>query len=154
MALQHVAAGIGIVLRHRVVDIVERQVELAELGRIDQDLILFDEPAHAVHIDHARHALEQRAQDPVLERALIRQLRLDDLGIGRRRIRPFHIILIDLAQPGAHGSHHWLEPLWQSLLRRHDPFEHQLAGEVDIDVVVEHDRDLGEGEFGKGSDLR
>jgi hypothetical protein len=133
---------------------VEGQVELAELGRIDEDLILLHEPAHAVHINHARHALEQRAQDPVLERALIRQLRLDDLGIGRRRIGPFYIILIDLAQPGTHGGHHRIEPLRQALLCRHDPFEDQLAGEVDIDVVVEHDRDLREGEFGEGSDLR
>ncbi len=112
MALQHVAAGIGVVLRDRVVDIVERQVELAELGRVDQDLILFDEPAHAVHIDHARHALQQRAQNPVLHRALIRQLRLDNLGVGHHRIRPFHIIVIHLAQPRCDRSHHWFEPLW------------------------------------------
>ena len=144
---QHVAPGVGIVLCHRLIDIVKRQVELAELGRIDQDLILLHKPAHAVHIDHARHALEQRAQDPVLHRALIRQLLLDNRGIGRRRMWPFHIIVIDLAQPRSDGAHDRLQPHGQSLLRRHDPFEHQLASKVRIHVVVEHDRDLGQGEF-------
>ena len=67
---------------------------------------------------------------------------------------PFHVILLDLAQPRRGGGQHWIEPLWEALLGRHDPLEHQLAGEVDIDVVVEYDRDLRQGEFGEGSDLR
>ena len=44
MAFQHIAAGIGIVLRHRLVDVVERHVELAEVGRIDQNLNCFTNP--------------------------------------------------------------------------------------------------------------
>ncbi len=45
MPFQHIAAGVGVVVRHRLVDFVERQVVLAELRGVHQDLILLDEPA-------------------------------------------------------------------------------------------------------------
>ncbi len=96
MALQHVAADVGVVVHHRIVDLVERQVELAQLGRIDQNLILLHKSAHPVHIDDARHALDQRTKDPVLEGTLISQLFLNNVGIGRRRMRPFEVIVIHL----------------------------------------------------------
>ena len=83
MPLQDIAPGIGVILHHSFVDLVEREVELAKLGWIDHDLILFDEPAHPVYIDHTRDTLQLGAQHPFLQCALIGQLRLVDHRIGR-----------------------------------------------------------------------
>ncbi len=142
VALQDVAARIGIILRHRIVDLMQRQIVFPESCRIDDHLILLHKPAQGVDIDHARHALEQGAQHPILEGPLIRQLLFDELRIGCRRVRPLQIILVDLAQAGADRRHHRFQPLRQSFLCRDHPLQHQLAGEVDIHVVVEDNGEL------------
>ena len=88
ISLEHIPAGIGVILRDSLVDFVQREVEFSQFGRIDKDLILLDEPAHPVHIDDSRHAFEQRPQHPVLDGPLVRQFPFEDLRIGYCGIRP------------------------------------------------------------------
>ena len=154
MTFEHIAARIRIVLRDGVVDLVQRQVVLSQLGWIDQHLILLHESAQRVHVNDARDSLEQRTQHPILERPLFRQLRCYDGRIGILRARPFHVVLIDFTESCAHRCQHRLHPFRQSFFRRDHSLEHQLAGEVNIDVVLKHDRHLRECEFRERADLR
>ncbi len=121
---------------------MQRQVVLPQLCGIHQHLVLLDESAQPIHVDHAGDALEQRPQDPVLKRPLLHQFGLHDRCIGILRVRSFQVVLIDFAEPGTDRGHHGINPPGQPLFRRHHALEHELAREVDIDVVLEHDSDL------------
>ncbi len=154
MFFQDVAAGIGVVARDRVEDFAEGQVVLAQHRRFDQHLILFDEAAHGVHIDHFRRAFQQRPDDPVLNRALI-----DQILVGHGIIRDGtpgvgQVVLEHLAQSRAVRHKHRFGAGGEQLLHFDQPFENQLAGQVDVHRVVEHDGDQRQADFGQGPHFR
>ncbi len=68
VALQDVAAGVRIVLGHRLVHIVKRQVVFAQQTGVHDDLILLDVASQRVHVDDIGQPLEHRTNDPVHER--------------------------------------------------------------------------------------
>src|SRR5512146_81935 len=55
---QDIAAGVGIVAGNGVEHLAEGEVVFPQHRGFDQNLVLFDEPAHGIDVDHFRRALQ------------------------------------------------------------------------------------------------
>ena len=118
VTFQHVTTGIRVILCDGIVNLMERQVVLSELGRIDKDLILLDESSQRIHFDDSGNTFEQWPQDPILQSALFGQSAFDGCEILVLGLRPFEIILKDFTQSRCHGSHDRVNALRQPFLCR------------------------------------
>ena len=67
--------------------------------------------------------------------------------------RPSQKVLVHFAKPGRHRGHDRFDPLGQAFPRLDEPLQHELTGEIDVHMVLEHDRDLGEPKFRQRSYL-
>ena len=95
--LQDIPAGIGIVLRDRIEDIVHCQAVFPKQARFDHDLVLLYEPTQRIHIDDIGQTLEERSNHPVLERPSLHQVGVGHDEIRVIVVRPLQVKLIDLA---------------------------------------------------------
>ena len=150
VALQDVASDVDVVPTEHVADVSQGQVISEELFRVYCDLVLLDVSAEGVDVVNAWYGLEQGGQDPVLNGP--------DLG---QVFRPAHPgrqvpeegVLIDLAHGRRNGPHGDLRARGDALPSLDQPLEDELAGKIDIDAVLENDRDHGQARFRDRPDL-
>ncbi len=148
--LQDVAADVEVVPAEGLADFGQGQVVGVEPVRIDDDVILLDRPAEGVDLADAGDRLEQRREDPVLGGP--------DFGQPGHLVRPGRPlpgqgVLVDLAHRGRDRSHGDLGPLGDAFAGLDQPLEDELAGEIDVDPVLEDDGDDGEPGLGDRADL-
>ena len=100
---EDVAADVGVRLRDRVLDLLERDAVMTQLPGVDQHLVLLDGAAEAGHVDHAGHGLELAFEHPVLDR----------LELVERVPRAFQHVADDLAggAPGRQRGSHTLREI-------------------------------------------
>jgi hypothetical protein len=142
-AHEHAAAGIAVGPLQRVRDLPDGEAVLHEPIGVDEHLVLLHLPAEAVHLVHARHGLEQRRHDPVLERSQLHR----GVALALQRV------LEDLAEAGADRAelrrHAWRE----RLPRRREALEHHLARPPGVGAILEHHHHLGEAGLRERPDL-
>ena len=148
--LEDVPADVEVVPAERLADLPEGEVVGEELLRVHRHMVLLDVAAEGVDLADAGHGLEQRGQDPVLNGP--------DLGQVFLRVHaggpvPREGVLIDLAHGRGHRSHGDLRARGDALPGLDQPLEDELAGEIDIDAVLEDDRDDRQPRLGHGADL-
>ena len=92
-AIEHAAAGIGVIVADRIGDIAECDIKAHQLLRIELELILRRQPAEVRNIGNARHLLQGRDHRPLLDLRQFAQVFrvglqnvIEDLP-GRRRQR-------------------------------------------------------------------
>ena len=150
---QNVAAGVGVVLGDGFEHVVQGQVVLAQEARVHHDLILLDEAADRVHVDDVGEALEQRADDPVFERAPFHQFGVRHDEVRILVVRPFQIELVDFAERGRIRHELRDGARRQALLHFEDPLQHDLAGQVNIHVVSKDQRDHRQADLRQRTDV-
>ncbi len=140
---ENAPARVRVPLLDRLDDLADRQVVLEELLRRDEDLVLLHLAAEAVDLVHAGDRLEERGDDPVLDRP----------EVHRAPAVPFEGVLVDLAEPGRERPELRLDARRKLLASRTEPLEDDLARPVGVDAVLEDDDDLGEAGLRQGPDL-
>ncbi len=136
---QHAAARVGVVGGQRLEHLLHRHVVVAQPLGIDQHLVLLLVAALRVDLRHARNGAQQRPHHPVLGDAAAGQL------VGRQFpaavVRTIERVLVDLAQPRGHRPQHRRHAHRHARLHFDDALHHQLAREVHVGLVAEHQRD-------------
>jgi hypothetical protein len=84
VAVDDVAADVRVVPGDSFGDRSDRQVVLQQLVGIELDLVLLDVAAEGIHLRDAGHALEQRADRPVLRRSHVSDASLARLAAAAR----------------------------------------------------------------------
>ena len=97
--------------------------------------------ADGVHLGHARHLQELRADHPVLQAAqrggvVGLAIGLAGGGVG------FDGVQKDLTQARSYGPHRGFHITWQAAARLLQTLVDEIAGEVEIGAFLEHHRDL------------
>ena len=136
---QDAATGIGIVASHCQIHIGNGQTEMAQAVRIDQHLILLGEATLRVDLGNARNRAQQRTHDPVLSDASLHQLFFAEHLVAI--VRPIQCVLVNLAETRRYRPEHWRDPLRQSRADFEQSLHHQLAGKIDVGLVIEDQRD-------------
>jgi hypothetical protein len=139
--LEHVAADVEIVPSQRLPDVAQGEVVSEELLRVHRDVVLLDVTAEGIDLVDARDGLEEWRQDPVLDGPDLGQV-FRFVHPGRRR--PDERVLVDLAHGRGDGSHRDLRAFGDALPGLDQPLQDELAGEIDVDAVLEddgHDRE-------------
>ena len=140
------AAGVGVVALQGLDDVVEGQAVCLQLFGIDLHLVLLLTATEAVDVDDPRHRAELGLDDPVEEAA---KLHRRDAG-GHGAVR-FHRELVNLAKARADGRQLGLHARRQLLAGDQQTLQDQLARPVDVDVLLEGDRHLGQAELRDGA---
>ena len=130
---QHRAAGLLVRLLHGVDHLAVRDVVGAQPIGIEHDLVLAHHAADARHLRHVGHRLQLVLEEPVLQRAQLRQVHLAR-AIDQR-------IFVDPAHAGRVGTERRLGLRGQARLHLVQVFEHARARPVRIGAVVEQDVD-------------
>ncbi len=113
---------------------------LHEAVGVHHDLILFFEPSPAVHFGHPGYGLQLRLDDPVLYGAELGRI----LGFADDDI------LKNLAETGRYRPElRGRDAIGQ--FNTGQPFGDLLSAQIDVDLVVEHQRQLREAELGQGT---
>ena len=128
------AAGVGVALLDGLDDVADGQAVLEQLLGRDQHLVLLDLAAEAVDLVDAGDGLEQRRDDPVLDRAQLHRA----LALALERV------LEDLAEAGADRPELGLDARRQLLARHGQALEDDLPRPVGVDAVLEDDDHLRE----------
>src|SRR5712692_9485304 len=149
MFLQHVARSIRVVVRHSGKHLAQREIVFAQQFGLDEHLVLFDIPAERVDVDHSRDALEQRTDDPVQHSSLFDQFAFHRSGVQTGMRRAFQKVLIHLSQSGAVRHHHRFRPGREMLPHFDQSLEYELAGKVDVHLIIEHYRNQRQSYFGE-----
>jgi hypothetical protein len=125
-------------------DLLQRQAVGDETRGIHDDLVLLREPAPDVHLRDAGDGAQARCDIPVE----------DGPPLHGRETFALDGEHVDLAEPGGDGPHLGITEAWRDRLASlREPLVHELAGEVDVHVVLEHDRDGRETVAGDRPDL-
>ncbi len=127
-------ARVRVPLLDRLDDLADRQVVLEELLRRDEDLVLLHLAAEAVDLVHAGDRLQERRDDPVLDRPEVH---------GAPAVR-LEGVLVDLPEAGRDRPELRLDARRKLLAGHAEPLEDDLARPVGVDAVLEDDDDLGE----------
>ena len=154
MFLQNIAAGVGIVPRHRIEDFPERQIVLSQEPRFDQHLVLLDVPAHRIDVDDLRCAFQNGPNHPILDRPLRDQVLMFHFRIDCGSLRRVQVILKHLAQTGTVRHQHGFGTGRELFFHFKQTLQHQLPGQVDVHGVVEHDRNERQPDFCEGTHFR
>ena len=156
-----------VVLLDGVDHLGERQAVGDELHRIGLDVVLLDVPADRLYTRDILHALELRADNPVLNFTEIgRQFQIASerasfgcqvhaltlpAGLARRkggsravRLHILNGVHVDLAQPRGNRSHDRFDSRRERFLGFAEAFADLLSGKVDVDIVLEDGGDLRE----------
>ena len=166
VALEIAGAAVDVVALQRLGDVGKGQAEADELRRVGLDVVLLLEAADHVDAGDARHGLELRADDPVLDGSQVGSaldLRLEALplrrqvgaiGLPARLPIPSGGALagrpvvdrphVDLAQARRDRAHAHLGAGRQARLGFGEALADLLAREVDVELLVEDRRDLRE----------
>lgn len=129
----------------------KRDTELAQLVRVDLDVILAEVAAEGVDLVDAGDGFQEWADRPILEGPELRQA-LDVVflpGGGSALER----VLVDFSHGRGHRPHGDLHAFRDPFLRFDQSLQDQLAGEVDVDPVLEDGGDNGQPEFGDRTDF-
>ena len=134
------AAGIAVVGGDGLGHVLDPQPELLQAQGIDHDLELADEPSEIGHVDDPV-GLQELGDDDVLLQ--LGQALQGHVGRG----------FDDVTEDLAHGHGHRAEDGLGALGKLGFPelLQDQLAGQVEVDAVVEDQADLGEAEDGPGA---
>ena len=130
-------AAVGIVALHGPGQVGHGQTVLTHFEGIDHDVDLLDLPTPNVDVGQAGHGLQRRPHHPVHQGTSLSQ---GELGIVEAKIQ-------DFAQAAADGRQFHLGALRHLLDGRLQALVDQLAGEVDVGVVLKDQRDLGKPEL-------
>jgi len=149
---QHAAAGVGVVAAHGLVHVGHGELEVAQLVRVHQHLVLLDEATLGVDFGDAGNGAQQGPHHPVLGDAALGQLlrRQGPLTV----VGPLQGVLVDFAEAGGDGAEHRGDALGQARTHFQQAFHDQLAGEVDVGAIGEHQGDEGEARLVQGTHLR
>jgi len=150
VTLQDVAAGVEVVPAQRLGDAVERQVVGGQKVGIHDDVKLSDIAPEGVDFVDPGDRLEERREGPVLNRPDLRQVFRLIHALGPA---PRERVLIDFPHGRGNRAHGDLGSLGDALPGFDEPLEDELAGEVDIDAVLEDDGDDGEAGLGNRTNL-
>ena len=137
-------ARVRVILRERLQHLLKRDAIAGELIGAHEHLILLDQASEAVDVRNPGNTAQDRTHDPVLQRAQVHRV---PSGALER-------VLIDLTQSGRDRSQFDVHAGRQLLARLLKPLEYQLPREVDVDVVLEHDRDDRKPKLRERADLR
>ena len=128
-------AGVARPPLHGLEDVLEGDPVGQELGGVHHHLVLLGQPAPGVHLGDPGHRPQPWGDQPVEDGAALH--RGDALALDRE--------LEDVAEAGRHRPHLGVaEPGRDGLPRLRQPLVHELAGEVDVDAVLEDDGDRRE----------
>jgi hypothetical protein len=136
--LQSASTDVHVVLAKRALHVLKGEPVFSEQRGIDLHVVLLLESAPSVHFRHARHCPELRLDDPVLQCAQLREVRLVGHAL---RSRPREQVVVNLSQARRHGPKLRLSER-RGKLDVLEALPDQLAGEVDVDLVLEGQRDL------------
>ena len=136
---QHAATGVGVVATDRLIDIGHRQAKVAQLVRIDQNLILPGETALRIDLGHARNRAQQRTHHPVLGDPALHQLLFAQRFVTV--VGTLQRVLIDLAQAGGNRTEYRRNAFRQARADFEQALHDQLAGEIDVGLVIEDQGD-------------
>ena len=142
--VENPAPGIRIIASDRLVDLRNGQFVLPQLDGINDHVILLHIAAHRVDIDHTGQPFQQRANNPILQRAFFGQpfSLQSEIPIGGLHAGAGEVVLVHLAQAGGNRRHLRVHAIRKSFLRGNHSLQHELPREIDIYVVVEDDCDL------------
>ena len=140
--LDRAAADIHVAGADRVAHLRQRDAEVAQALRIDDDVVLLDEAADARDLGDALRLGEREAHVPVLERAQ-----------SPRAFAPWPItrILVDPADAGGVRPERRRDAGRQPRAARVEIFEHARARPVDVGAVLEDDVDERHAEEGEAA---
>ncbi len=111
VALDVAGAHVLVVGRHRVDDVLQREAERHQLGRVGRNVDLPLEAAHRVDFGHPWRVAHLRPDDPILQGAQVGGGPRSAVVLGRpgRRVDGVHE---DLAQTCRDRPHFGLQPFW------------------------------------------
>ncbi len=133
--LDHRSAGFAIRVADRRDHLSERQVVGLEPRRVDDDLVLAHHAADRRNLGDVRDRLQLVLEEPVLERAKLREV-LRALAVDQR-------VLVDPAHTGRVGTERRLRGRWQPALHLVQVLEHARACPVLIGAILEQHVDEG-----------
>ena len=139
--LHHLAADGGVGPGHGREQLAQGHVVGAEIVGVDVDLVLDGKTADGGHLGHAGDRVELVAHVPVLN------------GPQPAQVLPFALDRVpeNLAQGRGVGSQVGHDARRQERAGQGEPLQHALAGEVEVDVVLEDDVNHREVELAAGS---
>ena len=106
-------------------------------------MVLLGIPTDGVDLGDAGDVAQLRTHDPVVQCAQIGGSPLAAIGLARTRLGRYRIHE-DFAEPGCGRSHLGLDARRQLRLRRLESLIDELAGEIEVGAILEHDRDLAQ----------
>ena len=133
------AADGGVAAGDGVVQLGQRDAVGAEGVGVHVDLVLERHPADRADLGHAGHGVDLRADEELLQRPAA-------AGV---EVAAVERVPEDLAQGGGVGRQVRRDAGRQDVAGHGQPLQHALAGEVEIDVVLEDQRDHREVELGR-----
>ena len=131
--LEHRAAGLLVRVLDRADDLAVRDVERAQALRIEHHLVLAHHAAQRCDFGHVRHGLELVLQEPVLQRAQLRDVQ-PVTPVDER-------VLVDPADAGRIRAERGPRFLRQARLHLVQILEYPRAGPVQVRAVLEQDVD-------------
>jgi hypothetical protein len=141
LAVDAVAAGVAVVALDGVLQIVHGQALRGELAGIRQHLEGAHQTAQRVHVGHAIHGAQSRADRPVLDRA----------QLAVRVARALDAVHVDVAQGGGDRCEHHLGVFGKRLFDLVQALGHLVPRPVDVGAVNEVDDDVGQSVLGSGT---
>ena len=136
---QHATAGVGVIAADRQIDVGDAQAEMAQLVGVDQDLVLLCISALRVDLGDPRDRAQQRPRHPVLGDPALHQLFFAQGAVTV--VGAVQRVLIDLAEARRNRAEHRRDALRQARTHFKQSLHDQLAGKIDIGLVVEDQRD-------------
>ncbi len=138
------AARVRVVALDRFNDFTQGHTPRQQPLRVDLYLVLLLEPALAVYLSDSWHGAKLRLDQEVLERT----------QFGRAALLGVQGVLVNLAQPRRNRGHFGrADTFGQAFPRSRELLAHELAREVQVHIVGEDDRHLGQPVLRKGAHL-
>ena len=137
-ALKIPTAGISVIGRYRVAQVIDRQVVFEQFVRIDLDLVLTDIAPVTQDVGHTGNRAQLEFHQPVV----------DGSQLHWRFSLANEDIFINLSEAARNRPHFRIpQAFGDSFLGQLQPLKHQLAGKIDVNIVFEHDGDDGKPGF-------
>ena len=143
---ENVAADVFIVAADGGIDICNRYAKLHQLFRRHDHLILLEIAAEGVDFVYSGNTFQLRCNNPLLNGSKVRQVSNFLLRITWHL--SFKRILVNLSHGGANRPHSDRNALWNLLPSLRQPFEDQLPGKVDVNIILENNGDNREAKLG------
>lgn len=137
------AAKRGVVVDDGLKYLLERHIVFFQLAWVHNDMKLFRQPAPRVDFAYPFDRAQAITDLPIVH------------GFFRHGIAVFtdNEILVDFPEGGCHRTEGKGNARRQALAGLSEPLGDELAGEVERNVIVEHDGDQRESEFGQRAHL-